>query len=251
VNILIRARQELRAAWRSQAGYTLVELIGAMTIFALIMVVAIGAFVTLSGSATKTGAQRRVQQDSRYNIEELARQTRSSSIDYAFYKNTTDPRCTLEGRQTLALFFTEASEGNAPVTRRLIYYWVPAADASHVGEMYKYESNDSSSTPSCGDIRDVPLPESGSPSRIKATSESIDVKALAFYISPVADPYAPPSADCTEVCRRTHPRVTMVITARFEGPGIGVSSQSKASTVTIETTVGSRAYPFDKTIGGT
>src|SRR5437660_474391 len=69
----------------SQGGYTLIELVVAMMIFAVVLVTAIGSYVSVTQSSTKAGAQRNVQQDARFNVEEIARTVRSAAVDYAFY----------------------------------------------------------------------------------------------------------------------------------------------------------------------
>ncbi|MEJ7662385.1 MAG: hypothetical protein WKG07_23865 [Hymenobacter sp.] len=56
---------------------------------------ALGSFLSVSSSANKAGAQRKVQQDVRFNIEEIARQSRSSSVNYDFYSKNGSSACAL------------------------------------------------------------------------------------------------------------------------------------------------------------
>lgn len=232
---------------KDQRGYTLIELIAAMTIFAIISVVVLGALVTVIQSSAKTGAERKVQQDARYSIEEVARQTRSASIDYAFYvQNAGDPRCALataapNSTKALALITTQAGETNAPVTQRLIFFYNNNA-------IYRYQSSTSTTTPACAAIFAA---DSGAQ---QITATNVTVMLLTFYISPNQNPYD--QAACPvgnepacNIARNTHPRVTMVMTAQSIGTGVGVSQQSRTGTTTLQTTVGSRAYPINVLLG--
>lgn len=243
--------------WRDQRGYTTVELITAATIFALISVVVLGALVTMIQSSTKTSAERKVQQDARYSIEEIARQARSASIDYQFYaKNAADSRCGFSpngsnSTKALALIFTESNESSPTATKRLVFFH------SNNG-IYRYEQNASALTPTCTDVINAPLDAGGDgPTRSKITANTVVVpsNSLTFYVSPNQNPYekTPCSAGDTncEIARNTHPRVTILLTVRTVGVGTGVSQQTKIGSTTLETTVGSRAYPIKALLGPT
>ncbi|MDP9212248.1 MAG: prepilin-type N-terminal cleavage/methylation domain-containing protein, partial [bacterium] len=109
--------RRIRATLRDQRGYTLIELVVSSTIFILLAVVVVGVLVSVSQSSSKTAAQRKVQQDVRVNIEEVARTVRTSKIDYAFYReNAGDARCRLPGDATgsraLSLLQTKAGQAD-------------------------------------------------------------------------------------------------------------------------------------------
>ncbi len=240
----------LRNQLKDQRGYTLVELIAAMTIFAIISVVVLGALVTVIQSSTKVSAERKVQQDARYSIEAIARQTRSASIDYAFYtQNAGDARCAFSpagsnSTKTLALLFTQAGEANAPATQRLIFFYSNNA-------IWRYQNSASTPTPTCTGPSSIFAAASGAQ---QITATDVTVTQLAFYISPNQNPYdqttcpVGSAADCN-IARNTHPRVTILMTAQSVGAGVGVSQQAKTGTTTVETTVGSRAYPIKTLLG--
>lgn len=245
---------------QDQRGYTLVELVVAMTIFVLISVVVLGALVTVIRSSTKTSAQRQVQQDARYSIEEIARQARSASIDYQFYtQNAADPRCGFSSASSnatgaLALVSSEANESGAPVSKRLVYFY--DADSSHTPShpaIYRYQNSVATLTPSCASIFGAPLDAASGPSKSKITASNVDVSPLTFYISPNQDPStktlcAAGDTDCN-VARNTHPRVTILMTVQTIGSGVGAVKQSKTGLTTLQTTVGSRAYPVKTLLG--
>lgn len=246
----------LSTAWRSQAGYTIIELVIAMVIFMIIMLVAVASYVNVSQSANKTTAQRHVQQDARYNEEEIARQTRSSSIDYAFYTvNATDARCNVVGRHALALFVTESGTGATSVTRRLIFFYRQADDndPSKGGALYRYTNSEATVTPTCDDIYNAPTHTDNNPNQSQLTADNVLVSSANFFITPDSDPYnrtpcGPGDTPC-KLARNTHPRVTIVLTVQSHLPGTGVTSQSSFSSATVETTVGSRAYPQSVLVG--
>ena len=246
----------VRAAVSDQRGYTLIELIGAMMIFALISVVIVGALVTVMQSSTKTSAERKVQQDTRYSIEEIARQTRSATVDYLFYaQNAGDARCGFSATdpnatKALALIFTSADAGNGPTTKRLIFYYDNQTDPAHPA-VYRYQNSAATVTPSCASIFSAPLDAASGPSRSKITATGVDIPLLTFYVSPNQNPYdqsAPCGPSC-QLARNTHPRTTILMTARTIGTGLSVSQATKTGTATLQTTVGSRAYPITTLLG--
>lgn len=243
--------RRISAAWRSQGGYTIVELIAAMSIFALISVAVIAALISIMQSSTKTGAERRTQQDARYGIEEIARQSRSASIDYAFYvQNAGDARCAFgtvgsqpNSTKALALVFTESDEANAPVSKRLIFFQEGEA-------IYRFENNVGSPTPSCDSVFAAPTGASSGPTKSKITSNKVTVPTLTFYLSPNQDPYAQTACDTNcQIARNTHPRVTILMTTQIVGSGTGVNQQTGSGVTTLQTTVGSRSYPSEQLLG--
>jgi prepilin-type N-terminal cleavage/methylation domain-containing protein len=229
----------------SQRGYTIVELIVAMSIFAIVIVVAIGAFVTVQNTSNKTAAQRKVQQDSRYNLEQLARQIRAGRIDYGFYqRNSADARCNIAGRRMLAMFVTDADTtgSSEPVVSRAFYFTdtdPTTADTTDT-TLYSLTQTDVSVTPTCNDII-------SNAARIKQVADGITLTSLQFFVLPTRDPLN--AAESSGVIRNTHPRVTILWSARSGTPGNGVTEQSKFNEDKLEVTVSTRSYPINQVVG--
>jgi prepilin-type N-terminal cleavage/methylation domain-containing protein len=223
----------------SAGGYTIIELIIAMTIFAIIIVITVGSFVSVSNLSSKTSAQRGVQQDARYNLEEIARQSRASSIDYKFYSVNASTPCSISTKNVLTEIYTEAGANNTPVQKRLIFFYV----AGVPGALYKYEdpNTDFSQVPTCATV--LATVANGSATRL--TGDNFDVKSAFFLITPDSDPYDTTSA-VPKPANYYHPRVTIQMTIATRTNPVNVRSQSQTGSVTIETTVSSRAYPASK-----
>lgn len=221
---------------RNQRGYTVLEMIVAMSIFAIVLVTAIGSFVSVSRSSSKSASQRGVQQDIRFNLEDMTRQTRSSSIDYNFYK-TTDPRCQVATGRVLALLYTEAGADNAPQSSRVIFYYDATAGREGI---YKYTSSDAVQTPTCDAVL-------SNADNTKLTADSVRVSDARFYITPDVSP-SDPALAAADPRRGIHPRVKIVATVETAG-AVANTDPTRESRVTLQTTVSSRAYPLTKVFG--
>lgn len=66
----------------NQKGFTLVEVLVAMSIFSILTVVVSGIFVNVSNLHRQTANLQRLQNDGRYMIEKIAREIRSREVDY-------------------------------------------------------------------------------------------------------------------------------------------------------------------------
>lgn len=245
----------LRRIMADERGYTLVELAVAMLIFLIASVVVLGALVTVIQSSTKTTADRRSQQDARYSIEEIARQARSATIDYQFYvKNAGDARCAFSpagsnSTKALALVITEADSASGPSSKRMVFFQDNNA-------VWRYQNNVATLSPTCDEVFTAPVDQASGPSKSKITASSgtatdVMVPLLTFYVSPNQNPYdkATPCGAACQLARNTHPRTTILMTVQITGAGAGVSRQSKSGITTLQTTVGSRAYPVTTLLG--
>ncbi|MEX2043526.1 MAG: hypothetical protein WD926_01370 [Patescibacteria group bacterium] len=257
----LRVMRPLRRFVRDQSGYTLVELIFAATIFIIISVVAVGVLVSVLQSSSKTAAQRAVQQDIRVNIEEIARTARASGIDYEFYeRNAGQPRCAIDdtpgstlptGSNVLPLFWTEAVPGGEPNRKRVIFFFdAGVANDDFDGILYRYEADEGAPTLSCNQL----FATVGSATTVRLTSPDVATTRAKFFVSPLSNPYGSPcpgpvpDVNC-QLPRNTHPRVTMSVTVQTMVDPASVTEQSEFSQTTIQTTVGTRAYPITGLVG--
>lgn len=229
----------------------------------MISVAAVGVLVSVLQSSSKTAAQRSVQQDARVNIEEIARTVRASSIDYAFYKKAEDEnqaRCAISGyvNETtgtteingsiaLPLFWSEAvAGGGGALQKRVVFFYdggSPTDDTD--GAIYRYETDAGAPTPSCDDVF-------GSADKVRLSAQNVAASRMKFFVSPLSSPYKDTCAIKNSLCqvrRNTHPRVTILMTVRTPDEPDDAASQSKFSETTLQTTIGTRAYPITGLVG--
>ncbi|HLD28560.1 MAG TPA: prepilin-type N-terminal cleavage/methylation domain-containing protein [Patescibacteria group bacterium] len=64
------------------SGFTLVEILVAISVFAIASVVIAGIFLNITGLQQNTASTQRLQNDARYILEKIAREVRSREIDY-------------------------------------------------------------------------------------------------------------------------------------------------------------------------
>jgi len=64
-------------------GFTLVELLVAMAVFALAIVAITGIFISVTKTQRKSRIEQRVQAEARYTLDMISREIRDSYIDYA------------------------------------------------------------------------------------------------------------------------------------------------------------------------
>ncbi len=232
----------------SQRGYTLIELMVAMGIFAIVLVTAVGSYVSVSQSSTKSSSQRKVQQDARFNVEEMARQTRSAGIDYGFYALAAQQNSACQvnstNRPTLALLYTEADSNNLPVTKRVVYYFDSTSKA-----VYRYENINTITNPDCTALNTA--------TDQRVTANNVNVVDAKFLVSPDQDPN---STTSNLAARYTHPRATISLSVQTNSAGstnanqcqlVGTSVEqiNRYSCVTLQTTVSTRSYPVSQVTG--
>ncbi len=63
-------------------GFTLIEILVAITLFALVSVVASGIFINVNNLQQNTASLERLQSDGRYILEKMAREIRGRKIDF-------------------------------------------------------------------------------------------------------------------------------------------------------------------------
>jgi len=224
------------STFRSQQGYTVVELIVAMGIFAVVLVTALGSFLSVSSSANKAGAQRKVQQDVRFNIEEIARQSRSSSVNYDFYRKNDRNACGLAATgasNVLALNYT-TGDGVRETTQHVFYVTLPELGTG-TSKLYRYVVA-GEVQPTCDIVRTVDNEHQA------VTADQLEVRESTFLISPTADPNRDTVTPGNSAKEAIHPRVTIALSVKTIGTPETSTQQSRSSDITIQTTVSTRVY---------
>jgi prepilin-type N-terminal cleavage/methylation domain-containing protein len=147
------------------AGFTLLEMLIVLGLFAIVMVAASDIFLMANRTQRKTLNLERVQADARYAIETIVREVRGGAIDYPWYELASSVGIPEEGAiDTLAVIDEQGD--------RIRFFQSQTAE-----ECVGIDSQ------SC---LLVSL-NGGTPQVI--TPSGVNVFRVAFYIRPVVDPY--------------------------------------------------------------
>lgn len=70
---------------KNQKGFTLIEMIIAVSIFVLVLVIATNIYLVINNTQRKVVTMQKIQDDVRYLFEAMAQEIRLGQIDYDFY----------------------------------------------------------------------------------------------------------------------------------------------------------------------
>lgn len=77
----------MKSRQNNQKGFTIIEMLIAMSIFVLIVIIVVNVYVVITNSQRKTIATQRVLDDTRFLLEAIAQEVRLGTIDYSFYES--------------------------------------------------------------------------------------------------------------------------------------------------------------------
>ena len=72
---------------KSSVGFTLIEMLIAVSIFALVLIMATNIYIIINNSQRKVVTLQKIQEDVRFLFEAMAQDIRLSSINYSFYQD--------------------------------------------------------------------------------------------------------------------------------------------------------------------
>ncbi len=195
----------------NQRGFTLMEMLVALTIFSTLVVAATNIFMLASRSQRKIFDLETMQASARYTMEAMVREIRTGSIDLAYYASrgtpliTPDPELALVDSEGDDIRFFESDENNAS--------YCPDGD----------------STPCL-------LVTVGANPPAPISPKGIKVRSVSFYISPEVDPFAfDPSSG--SFLSDSQPSVTILLS--FESSSRKIDERTYT---TLQTTATSRRY---------
>lgn len=81
---------------KNQKGFSLVEMLTAVAIFAAVVVATASIFIFITNAQEKTKTITKIQQDVRYSLDTIARTIREYKIDYSAYDSGSGSVCELE-----------------------------------------------------------------------------------------------------------------------------------------------------------
>lgn len=196
---------------KTGAGFTLVEVVVALSIFAIATVYSISIFVQSNIVQKRTANIQRVMADARYALEVMAREVRMGNIDYAYANYTRE----LGG----SLTFPQAELAIRDVLNQPIRFRRFQIEAG------RYSLQVCSGQDVCGegDWLDI-------------TPQNLSVVNLAFYIAPEKDPFTWDAA-LADYPADQQPRVTIILETKSLYKDLPTERISH-----LQTTVTSRKY---------
>ncbi len=220
----------MRFARPHRKGFTLVEILTVVSIFAVTSLIATNIFVITSRFQRKAATSQKLQGDIRFAVEAIAREVRFGTIDYGCYAPSTtncDPWLSsndlaiMGGR--MSLLALKDADGS-----RTRYRVDPTDDRLYVCSLSTTDADSVCDTPPSGNAKWQPV----SPADIR-------VVRGAFYLFPYSDPYSlisPVPLNGSPYTFDLQPRVTIVLATQ---QSLAEVSPERAS---LQTTVTSRLY---------
>lgn len=192
-----------------KSGFTLVEVVVALGIFAIATTYSVSIFVQSNQVQKRTANEQRLQSDARFVVEVMAREVRLGHLDYAYYAGQGINLAAMPLTQDGAILAVRDADNNQLLFRR--------AASAEVG-------------------RYVVQVFSGG-SWLDITPEDLNVVRLSFYISPSADPLVW-SDVLVDYPSDQQPLVTMVLATE----SLHEDVQGTSNVSYLQTTVTERKY---------
>ncbi len=244
---------------KNKRGFTLIEMIVALSIFVLTVLMATNIYLLINNAQRKVVAMQRVQDDVRYLFEAISQEIRLGQINYGFYDdNNIDLHPEATEENVVLAIITQSGE---QVFYRRSSVVEDANDG--LGDAVQYctisAANDCAIDDEIDDI-------TGESKWQNITPASVATKALRFTITPSADPFVSPGdpVDCLvggdSACvaagrisyrceagtckyfsddRNYQPKVGIVLQAE----AININLPEVSRTLTMQTLISSRLLP--------
>ncbi|MFH0951645.1 MAG: prepilin-type N-terminal cleavage/methylation domain-containing protein [Patescibacteria group bacterium] len=194
-------------------GFTLIEILIAITLFSITIVVAVDVIVAYTKLQNRGVIQQTLGSDARFVMESIARQMRLGTIDYDYYADPPD--------ESGEIYLTAG-----PINKLAI------KDNANNVTLYRLNTGTDKVEVS-NDIYDI-----GGGTWTSITPDDIEISRLDFYISPAVDPFAlqdpVPAAD-SKYKSDEQPRVTIVMSSISNKTNPPVEKH-------LQTTISSRFY---------
>lgn len=230
--------------FKRRSGFTLIEMIIALSIFVLIVLIVASIFVTINNSQRRVVNSQKLQDDIRYTMEAISQEIRLGKVNYYFYSHPSD----VYGYSSSGPIDLHPSASTPVSVLALV-------NQSGQRVFFNYDTVNNSIF-YCKEIslNDCSILDKWQP----ITSADTKIINLQFVISPSADPFTETesqscaSAPCAgnylsyrcaadQLCRyfsdgnNFQPKVRIIIKSQNKGP--------QAATLTIQSTVSSRIIP--------
>ena len=183
----------------SLAGFTFIELLISLGIFAMITIVIIGVYMNITKTIVENQAQIELGRDGQNILNSIVRDIRKGDLRYDLYGNQ------LEGnnpKTVPVLYLKETSNATTTVTYITYRSCTSTEGISQVQRCYKKSPDDCNLNEPCDTELDF----------VTMNSPWINADRLDFHINPNFDPFVEPDE------KRSHPRITTVIKLRSRRP---------------------------------
>lgn len=168
--------------FKEQKGFTLLEMLVVSAIFVMAMTSMVSIFVQTNRAQKRLANSEKLQADTRYVVELIAREVRTNRIDYDFYNGEADRDLT---------------------DQELIYLALRDVDDQQI--IFKFEGN---KMKICRYVSE--LINCGNGSYYNITPDDISVISMKFFVTPITDPFVIFAADRPD----NQPLVTIALTTQ-------------------------------------
>lgn len=217
----------MKQYWRHQKirpahprGFTLMEVLVAVGVFSIASLIATGVFLVATNTQRNATAAQKLQDDTRFTLENVARTVKYGIVDYAYYgKHLTDGTCEPASVPGCILDLDDAAvNGKTDVlalrdpkgnSTRYRFFTDNGTLKLHICTVTVVSSN-------TGFIPDDPDKCEDAANWHVVTPDTIEVVSSAFYLYPFADPFALQN-DGTYL-NDVQPRVTVVLQTQSATP---------------------------------
>lgn len=207
-NFIDRLQQEARAS-RHKRGFTLIELLVSVSIFVIVVFVAVGALLNLASVNDKSQTFLIAFENLDFALENMSRTIRDGS----FY--TCDVNGSIDAPLPLSSG-SDCSSGDG-------FHFVDAKNNRVMYRLKEDDWDDNPSTDPTGAITRRRQPPSGPPQdEIPITSNEVDINELSFIVTGSKPENSPPPGDVTHM----QPRVLMLLSGTTVLKGVKPEEQA-------------------------
>lgn len=212
-------------------AFTLIEVIVAITVFALFIGFAVSAYLTFHRADQEALVMRSLMMEAGDVMDKITTDLKQNKIDYAYYATASAPVVRSSSgpsvSATLSLGSDHDLDENALALR---------SPDGLTRTVYAWDSEEKTFTIQVFDMTDEAYPEAnaGYESPISLLSDHVRMNAVSFHIFPDVDPYDEANSSTNAV--QFQPMVTCALT--FATPG----RVREEVTLPLQTTVTSRYY---------
>ncbi len=234
--------QTLRSSVR---GFTLIEMLIAISVFAIVLLIIVNVYVVVNNSQRKVVTLQKIQDDTRFLYEAMAQEIRLGSIDFNFYATVASGinlEPTLGGTDNYVLAIVTQSQEHVFFRRSSLV----ANDNDGAGDTVQYCAVDAAN--SCG-LDDDSLWQD-------ITPEGVSVLDLRFLITPSADPFTATAEQTCAATSECDPGYVCDATCQYFSDGgnyqpkvrivmntVGrAGAASEESHLTVQTTISTRLF---------
>jgi len=223
---------------KKQKGFTLIEVLIALTIFMIFITSISASYLDIARSQREANAVREIYSDIRYVFNLIEEEARSKTIDYACYQKGEVPE--EYNGEDLIIDFSRVCAAAADITDPTEY--LALIDSEGINRtIFKIENN------SAGDGKIFTIYKEhytgggfASDPGFKLMSftpmdlKNLKINSFKFEISPMADPFDPELVACGPV--QFQPMVTVYTTVE------GAKKETSQFKMNLETSISSRVY---------